>query len=71
MVSFRIGLSFSGTLGIAVVVYLLGSLRVLWQYERGVVFLLGAFEDVRGPGLTLIICARLRCKSRRKNDHQR
>jgi regulator of protease activity HflC (stomatin/prohibitin superfamily) len=52
-----------GTLGIAVVVYLLGSLRVLWQYERGVVFLLGEFEGVRAPGLTLIFCARLRCKS--------
>ena len=41
-----------GTLGIALVVYLLGSLRVLWQSERGVVFLLGEFEGVRGPGLT-------------------
>jgi regulator of protease activity HflC (stomatin/prohibitin superfamily) len=30
------------------------SLRVLKQYERGVVFLLGKFEGVRGPGLTLI-----------------
>jgi hypothetical protein len=27
---------------------------VLRQYERGVVFLLGKFEGVRGPGLTLI-----------------
>ena len=41
-------------LGIAVILYLLGSLRVLRQYERGVVFLLGKFEGVRGPGLTLI-----------------
>src|SRR3979490_531983 len=30
------------------------SLRVLKQYERGVVFLLGKFAGVRGPGLTLI-----------------
>ncbi len=30
------------------------SLRVLKQYERGVVFLLGHFAGVRGPGLTLI-----------------
>jgi len=37
-----------------VILYLLVSLRVLRQYERGVVFLLGKFEDVRGPGLTLI-----------------
>ena len=41
-------------LGIAVILYLVGSLRVLRQYERGVVFLLGKFEGVRGPGLTFI-----------------
>ncbi len=41
-------------LGIAVILYLIGSLRVLRQYERGVVFLLGKFAGVRGPGLTLI-----------------
>src|SRR5215831_2100804 len=34
--------------------YVLVSLRVLKQYERGVVFLLGRFTGVRGPGLTLI-----------------
>src|SRR6202007_1670656 len=31
-----------------------GAVRVLRQYERGVVFFLGRFESVRGPGLTLI-----------------
>src|SRR5947207_3423552 len=41
-------------LGIAVILYLIGSLRVLRQYERGVVFLLGKVEGVRGPGLTII-----------------
>jgi regulator of protease activity HflC (stomatin/prohibitin superfamily) len=39
---------------IAAVIYALVSLRVLKQYERGVVFFLGKFEGVRGPGLTLI-----------------
>jgi regulator of protease activity HflC (stomatin/prohibitin superfamily) len=34
--------------------YSLASVRVLKQYERGVVFLLGRFAGVRGPGLTLI-----------------
>src|SRR3981189_1056534 len=34
-------------------VYLIGSFRVLRQYERGVVFLLGKFEGVRGPGVAL------------------
>lgn len=37
-----------------VIFYLLISLRVLRQYERGVVFTLGRFSGVRGPGLTLI-----------------
>src|SRR5438132_14412781 len=37
-----------------IVFYLLISLRVLKQYERGVVFTLGRFTGVRGPGLTLI-----------------
>jgi regulator of protease activity HflC (stomatin/prohibitin superfamily) len=41
-------------LGLALVLYLMGSLRVLRQYERGVVFLLGKFKGVRGAGLTLI-----------------
>jgi regulator of protease activity HflC (stomatin/prohibitin superfamily) len=40
--------------GVVVVLYLLGSIRVLRQYERGVVFLLGKFSGVREPGLTLI-----------------
>jgi regulator of protease activity HflC (stomatin/prohibitin superfamily) len=37
-----------------VLIYALVSLRVLKQYERGVVFLLGRFAGVRGPGLTTI-----------------
>ena len=36
------------------VAYLFISLRVLRQYERGVVFNLGKFSGVRGPGLTLV-----------------
>src|SRR5258708_30434810 len=39
---------------VVAVLYLIAALRVLRQYERGVVFLLGRFESVRGPGLTLI-----------------
>jgi regulator of protease activity HflC (stomatin/prohibitin superfamily) len=35
-------------------IYAVVSIRVLKQYERGVVFLLGRFTGVRGPGLTLI-----------------
>jgi regulator of protease activity HflC (stomatin/prohibitin superfamily) len=36
------------------VLYLLGCLRVLRQYERGVVFTLGRFSGVRQPGLNVI-----------------
>ena len=39
---------------LAVVIYLLVSIRILRQYERGVVFLLGKFTGVRNPGFNLI-----------------
>ena len=39
---------------ILILVYLAASVRILKQYERGVVFYLGRFETVRGPGVTLI-----------------
>jgi len=38
-----------------VILYLFAAIRVIKQYERGVVFMLGKFEGVRGPGLTLIL----------------
>lgn len=38
----------------AVVLYGLGSLRVLKQYERGVVFFLGRYTATRGPGLIFV-----------------
>jgi regulator of protease activity HflC (stomatin/prohibitin superfamily) len=37
-----------------IAIYLISAFRILKQYERGVVFFLGRFEGVRGPGLTLI-----------------
>jgi regulator of protease activity HflC (stomatin/prohibitin superfamily) len=43
-----------GVVALLVVLYLASTFRVLRQYERGVVFFLGKFEGVRGPGLTLI-----------------
>src|SRR6201996_807612 len=39
---------------VLIIVYALASIRILKQYERGVVFLLGRFAGVREPGLTLI-----------------
>jgi regulator of protease activity HflC (stomatin/prohibitin superfamily) len=43
-----------GILGVAIVLYLISSLRVLRQYERGLVFLLGKFEEVRAAELALV-----------------
>ena len=41
-------------IAVAIALYFLISVRVLNQYERGVVFTLGKFAGVRDPGLTLI-----------------
>ena len=38
----------------AVAAYVLGSLRVLNQYERGVTFFLGKYTKTQGPGLTFV-----------------
>ncbi len=39
---------------VVAIVLAAAAINVLKQYERGVVFFLGKFEGVRGPGLTLI-----------------
>jgi len=44
-----------GGLVLVVLILLLRSIRVIPEYERGVVFTLGKFAGVRKPGLTLII----------------
>jgi len=47
---------FGGLTGVLLVVVLLASsLRILREYERGVVFMLGRFWKVKGPGLVVII----------------
>jgi len=47
---------FSGiTILFMVVALLAASLRILREYERGVVFMLGRFWKVKGPGLVVII----------------
>ena len=42
-------------LGIAFLVLVVYSLRVLREYERGVIFQLGKFWSVKGPGLIIVI----------------
>ena len=39
----------------ALIILLLQSFRILREYERGVVFMLGRFWKVKGPGLIIII----------------
>lgn len=52
-----IGFTFSfGTLLLLIVlVVIASSIRIFREYERGVVFMLGRFWKVKGPGLVLII----------------
>ena len=38
-----------------IVAFLFASIRVLREYERGVVFLLGRFWKVKGPGLVILV----------------
>jgi regulator of protease activity HflC (stomatin/prohibitin superfamily) len=39
----------------AVAAFVLSSLRILREYERGVVFMLGRFWKVKGPGLVVVV----------------
>jgi len=43
------------TVALLIVGLLAASLRILREYERGVVFMLGRFWKVKGPGLVIII----------------
>ena len=52
MIALPIGL---GTILILLLVLLASSLRILREYERGVVFQLGRFWRVKGPGLVILI----------------
>ena len=46
----------SSTLPLLVIVVIIAySIRILREYERGVVFLLGRFWKVKGPGLVIIV----------------
>ncbi|MGL1833960.1 slipin family protein [Rhodocyclaceae bacterium SMB388] len=49
---FNLGL---GTVVIVLVALLISAIRILREYERGVIFMLGRFWKVKGPGLILVI----------------
>lgn len=48
-------MSFPLFVAAAVVLLLLSSIKILNEYERGVVFLLGRFQRVKGPGIIIVI----------------
>ena len=50
-------LDFSFGIGVVVIVLLLvvASLKILREYQRAVVFLLGRFQAVKGPGLIVVV----------------
>jgi regulator of protease activity HflC (stomatin/prohibitin superfamily) len=52
---FPFGLSFGLGIAILVAIFLFAAIRILREYERGVVFFLGRFQSVKGPGLIIII----------------
>ncbi len=49
--------SFAGVVFVLALILLAMSLRILREYERGVVFQLGRFWKVKGPGLVILIPA--------------
>src|SRR3977135_30871 len=44
-----------GVLAVVVVLFLSSAIRILREYERGVIFTLGRFTGVKGPGLIILI----------------
>jgi regulator of protease activity HflC (stomatin/prohibitin superfamily) len=49
------GLSFGLGVLVLIALFLAASIKVLREYERGVVFFLGRFNGVKGPGLIIIL----------------
>ena len=52
---FPFGFNFGYGVLIVVILLVVTSLRVLREYERGVIFMLGRFHKVKGPGLIMVI----------------
>lgn len=50
-----LGIVIAGFIGLIFLIVLLRSFRILNEYERGVVFRLGKFNAVKGPGLVILI----------------
>ena len=48
-------LAYTGVIIALVIVVLYNTIKILKEYERGVVFLLGRFYKVKGPGLIILV----------------
>ncbi len=48
-------LSFAGVIGFLLILLLFNTIKILREYERGVIFTLGRFDKVKGPGIILVI----------------
>ena len=48
-------LGIAGFVVLAIIVLLVATLRILREYERGVIFTLGRFWKVKGPGLIIVV----------------
>jgi regulator of protease activity HflC (stomatin/prohibitin superfamily) len=49
------GMLFTGAIILLLLLLIISMFRILREYERGVVFFLGRFEKVKGPGLIIVI----------------
>jgi len=55
MLPFDLPFGFGSVVLLFVIAVVVSSLRILREYERGVVFLLGRFWKVKGPGLIVVL----------------
>ncbi len=49
------GLATFGIIGAILIIILVNTIKILKEYERGVIFMLGRFHKVKGPGLIILI----------------
>src|SRR5476651_1501808 len=53
-VDFSHGFTALAIIAVILLLVIIRSFRILWEFERGVVFMLGRFWKVKGPGLVIV-----------------
>ena len=48
-------LAYAGIIAALIIVVLYNTIKILKEYERGVIFFLGRFQTVKGPGLIILV----------------